>query len=74
MKLYLVSASLAAIAALGAGCAQMHSTEMGAGPASGPGTLCKDGTMLPPNSKCAVHGGVDHEVPGSSSTAPTRSY
>lgn len=75
MKLYLVSACLAATAALAGGCAQMHSSEMGAGPASGPGTLCKDGTMLPPNSKCATHGGVDHEVSGSSSPeAPRHSY
>lgn len=74
MKLYLLSASLVAIAALGAGCAQMHSSEMGAGPASGPGTLCKDGIMLPPNSKCTQHGGVDHEVSGTSSEAPRHNY
>jgi hypothetical protein len=77
MKLYLVSASFVAVAALCAGCAQMHSTEMGAGPASGPGTLCKDGTMLPANSKCTQHGGVDREVSGtsgSSSRAPAERY
>jgi hypothetical protein len=68
MKLYLASASLVGIAALVAGCAQTHSTEMGAGPSPSSGTLCKDGTVLPPNSACAQHGGVSSSSPSGSST------
>jgi hypothetical protein len=58
MKLYLVPACLVA-AALGAGCSEMHSSAMGAGPSPSTGTLCKDGTVLGPDSSCAQHGGVD---------------
>jgi predicted small secreted protein len=74
MKLYLVSASLVAAAALVAGCAQTHSTEMGAGPTPSSGTLCKDGTMQPPNSACALHGGVESSRGSSPSTPRQSSY
>lgn len=67
MKLYLVPASLVAAAALLAGCSQMHSTEMGAGPSPSGATQCKDGTVLPPNSKCTQHGGVESSNSPSSS-------
>lgn len=59
MKLSLLSI-LALTAALAA-CAPMgyHNTrEMGAAPVNG--TLCKDGTVLPLNSACKLHGGVAH--------------
>ncbi len=68
MKLYLVPACLVAVA-LCAGCSEMHSTGMGAGPSASAGTLCKDGTVLPPDSKCVDHGGVDTTRRSSDSTS-----
>jgi hypothetical protein len=59
MKSILLVASIAA-AALCAGCADTdfgygrNTNAMGAGP----GTHCRDGVVLPPNSRCALHGGV----------------
>lgn len=48
--------SVLASAFLLAGCAATHSTAMGAGPAER--TICKDGTKLPPHTKCGLHDGV----------------
>ena len=68
MKLSLLSISVLALA-LCAGCADTYhphtatvttTTTMGAGPASG--TVCQDGTLLPPNSRCALHGGVSRQT------------
>jgi hypothetical protein len=60
MKPTVLLACLAAVAALCSGCADTwgynHSAAMGAGPEHG--TLCRDGTVLPPNSACKIHGGV----------------
>jgi hypothetical protein len=60
MKLSLLSA-LSLCAALAA-CAPMgyhaNTRTLGAGPVNG--TLCKDGTVLPLNSSCKLHGGVAH--------------
>jgi predicted small secreted protein len=74
MKLYLVPASLVVTAALLAGCAQTHSSEMGAGPSPSTGTLCKDGTMQPPNSACAQHGGVSGSGSSGSSSPRQSTY
>lgn len=60
---------LVAAAALCAGCAQMHSSSMGAG--SQVGTVCRDGTILAPNSTCNLHGGVNA---GSSTAVPSTGY
>ena len=38
-----------------------RTTTMGAGPVV-TGTMCRDGTMLPANSACALHGGVDRQT------------
>jgi len=62
MKATFVLASFA-VAALCAGCADMNSGNHGAGTramGAGPGqeTLCRDGTSLPPHSRCALHGGI----------------
>jgi hypothetical protein len=69
MKLASLAFSLCAVAGLCAGCAHDHSTAMGAGASAG--VVCKDGTTLPGNSKCAVHGGVDHQASGSGSASGT---
>jgi hypothetical protein len=54
----LLSVFLLATAFLVAGCAETHSTAMGAGPADR--TVCKDGKTLPPHSKCGLDKGVQH--------------
>jgi hypothetical protein len=51
----LLSLALLAVSALCSACSSYGTTEMGAGPAVG--TVCADGTVLPPNSRCALHGG-----------------
>lgn len=58
--------SLFAIAALCAGCAQVHSSAMGAG--TQVGTVCRDGTILAPNSPCTMHGGA---IAGSATVMPS---
>jgi hypothetical protein len=37
-----------------------RTTTMGAGPMTG--TVCQDGTLMPPNSACALHGGIDRQT------------
>ena len=64
MKRSVFSMSLLALA-LCAGCADTYyattrTTTMGAGPA--PATICQDGSVMQPNSACALHGGVDRQA------------
>jgi hypothetical protein len=52
----LLAFSFVAAAALCSACASTDTTATGAGPVEG--TICMDGTVLPPNSGCVLHGGV----------------
>ena len=79
MKQSVLSLSLLALA-LCAGCADTyyasqpyaqtttvtttHTIAMGAGPVVG--TVCQDGSLMPPNSACLRHGGVDRQTTYSS--------
>jgi hypothetical protein len=68
MKSIVLAASLAAVAALCAGCADYPTSNaraMGAGSVNG--TVCADGTVLPANSRCVVHGGVAGQARSGSS-------
>jgi hypothetical protein len=70
MKSTTISLAVLGAAALAAGCAETHSSAMGAGAGNGTGatqTVCGDGTVLPPNSRCAIHGGVVRGNAGGSS-------
>jgi hypothetical protein len=69
VKLSLLTTScVVAVAALAAGCSNMHSSAMGA---SSETTQCKDGTSLPGHSRCALHGGVAQ--PGSAGSSSSSS-